>query len=120
MGVTMGKRTVVSRVAGVADGSTDLVLRIPVGATAGLVCYQSISVCDADSVCTRIDVGFTRGASSATIWSVGSPVAGVTYWMSGSFYLPIDHVLTVRFIGASSGDKCSAVVLGYVADTAGP
>jgi hypothetical protein len=115
----MKRRCVVSRASGVSASASCHELRLQVSLSSEIVAYQSISVCDEDHGCTRVDVCFEKGADVIVVASVSSLTAGVTYRVSDAIYLPGEWRLLVRFYGTTLGDKLRVLALGYVVDDGG-
>jgi hypothetical protein len=86
----------------------------------GLLAVHSLVALDADSGATRVEV--LRGAYGAqhVVAVSGALSAGVPLLLTQDFYVSDGQVLTVRFIGSTTGDALSVEVDGEVRYAGGP
>lgn len=103
---------------GVTAGDVDLATQ-PV-AVGELLAVGRVIVKDATSIATRVEVLVGHYGAQQAVAVSGALALGVPLAIEGDFYVADGEFITLRFIGTTTGDVLSAVLVGVVRYTGGP
>lgn len=110
----MAKRTIIDRVADVVSSATlfDLSFK-PYGSNI-LVAYDRIVAINHDNACDKVTFLVRIGSNEAILQAFLLPSAGSTMVVEGPVFVTGNGILTIRYEGASVGDKVEAFAYGFV------
>lgn len=110
----MKKDTFLFKRTGKANSITLFVLSADYNKQGKFACIQHLSAVDVDTVPTRIDLGFVRGADFISLMSFVPTLANQTVAYINEIWSYIDDMPAMRIVGAVIGDEIELVVGGYI------